>query len=276
MKDIRYLTDHYDEKIRRINEIGAPVNFVFITDLHSRLNHWATLHDPEFSGKPYELAVNHVASVQYILDRCPGITHAICGGDIGNDYSHDPAEIRASHDEIMEALYALSVPVHCCIGNHDDAVTISTLRGDNNIPFAILPDELHRRCMRNNPTDKNYYFLDHPNELWRFVFLNSIDRPYFKDENDRYTLQPALCISMEQVEWLKNDALKTERRILIFSHAPLRNEGVFGTCDGPLYIKPHDDTYISETAFDVFSIKDNVMYITRFGAGEDRIATLLR
>lgn len=33
---------------------------------------------------------------------------------------------------------------------------------------------------------------------------------------------------------------------------------------------------ITETAFDVFSIKDNMMYLTRFGAGEDRRAELIR
>ena len=31
---------------------------------------------------------------------------------------------------------------------------------------------------------------------------------------------------------------------------------------------------ITETAFDVFSIKDNMVKITRFGAGEDRIGCL--
>ncbi len=32
MRDIRYLTDSYDEKIKQINDFGAPLNFVFITD----------------------------------------------------------------------------------------------------------------------------------------------------------------------------------------------------------------------------------------------------
>ena len=29
MKDLSYLTDHYDEKIKRIKEIDAPLNFIF-------------------------------------------------------------------------------------------------------------------------------------------------------------------------------------------------------------------------------------------------------
>ena len=33
---------------------------------------------------------------------------------------------------------------------------------------------------------------------------------------------------------------------------------------------------VTETAFDVFSIKDRTVYITRFGAGEDRVGHLAR
>ena len=34
MERLRYLTDHYDEPIRRIKELGAPLNFIFVTDQH--------------------------------------------------------------------------------------------------------------------------------------------------------------------------------------------------------------------------------------------------
>lgn len=36
MKDLSYLTRHYDEKIARIRALRAPLNFVFITDQHNR------------------------------------------------------------------------------------------------------------------------------------------------------------------------------------------------------------------------------------------------
>ena len=38
MSDLRYLTDHYDEKIQKILDFNAPLNFVFITDQHNRMN----------------------------------------------------------------------------------------------------------------------------------------------------------------------------------------------------------------------------------------------
>ena len=334
MVNLRYLTDQYDEKIQRINQLNAPINFVFITDEHNRLNHGGSRRDAERRGQPYELAKNHIASIQYILDRCPGISCVVNGGDIGNDYDVDPNAIRQAHREIMDALYALSVPVHCCIGNHDDAIGVATDRGVNNVPFAILPDEMHRLCMKYNPTPENYYYVDFDAQHYRFIFLNSCDRPYFIGPDGQYAFNWRLEISNKQAAWLEEEALLTDKKILVFSHAPLRNDGIFGTEGAPSYIKPFDDTLngarvylalkncknvvamihghvhydnllyrddmvtvttlcsfvqewapscparaygtLTETAFDVFSIKDNVMYITRFGAGTDRIATLLR
>ena len=38
MNDLSYLTGHYDAKIKKINDFGAPLNFIFFTDPHNRLN----------------------------------------------------------------------------------------------------------------------------------------------------------------------------------------------------------------------------------------------
>ena len=96
--DLRYLTDHYDEKIAQIKQIGAPLNFIFITDQHNELAN---------------SVVPAVESMRYILERCPEIQFLVSGGDIGNDYHSDPAEMRASHRRMMDAMYALNIPVHC-------------------------------------------------------------------------------------------------------------------------------------------------------------------
>lgn len=135
MNHMKYLTDHYDESIEKIKTIGAPLNFVFITDLHNRLNEFATKGE---AGK-YELAVNAIDSIQYILDRCPEISFVVNGGDIGNDYHPDPEQIRASHREVMDALYRLSAPVHCCVGNHDDAIAMPSTAATIRNPLQSCP-----------------------------------------------------------------------------------------------------------------------------------------
>ena len=320
MDAYRYLTDHYDEKIETINRLGAPLNFIFITDQHNDLAN---------------SVVPAVESMRYILDRCPGIRFLVSGGDIGKDYHADPAEMRASHRRIMEAMYGLGIPVHCCIGNHDDGIG-NMIDHHLDTRGAILPDEMRRICGKYNPTEHNYYYtdIDTGDGGYRMVFLDCNDKPFLTDANGQYPFGWRLEISDEQAQWFEDDALNTDRGIFVFSHSPLSNEGIWGTEGKPDGIKPYDDlrggprlTFhvrsckrvlalfsghvhydnvhyhedlpqittlcamlqqwapgcpertagtITETAFDVVSVKGDTMYLTRFGAGADRRVDLLR
>ena len=224
MNDLSYLTGHYDAKIKKINDFGAPLNFIFFTDPHNRLNEdWCRK-----AGLKYELAANAAYSMQYILDRCPGISFVVSGGDIGDDYYPDMNVVRAQHKEIMDALYSLSVPVHCCIGNHDDVIGNAADHGWDQREFAILPDEMHALCMKYNPTPKNYYYFDDASG-YRFVFLDVSDKHYVLGVDGRYPFGWRDEISDEQAKWFETEALNTDRRVIVFCHAPLHNAGIFGT-----------------------------------------------
>ena len=318
-----YPIDGYDEKIARIKEIAAPLNFVFVTDMHHRFRH---------------TVVEGLDTIQYVLDRCPEIRFVVSGGDIGNDYDPDPDKFRASMHEVMDSLYGLSVPVHCCIGNHDDYIG-NCIDNGWDTRMGIFPEEMHELCMRYNPTAENYYYIDFDcaGEKYRFAFINTSDKPFLTDKNGQYPLSGwRLEISNKQAEWFENEVLNTDRRIFLFGHSPVSNKGIFGTGELPDGIKPYDDllngprmyyhmkkcknlvamiaghvhydniyydedlpviTTLSafrgrwtescpqrkrhyeaypEIAFDVFSIKDNIIYMTRFGAGSDRVVELLR
>ena len=62
MNDLSYLTGHYDAKIKKINDFGAPLNFIFFTDPHNRLNEdWCRK-----AGLKYELAANAAYSMQSV------------------------------------------------------------------------------------------------------------------------------------------------------------------------------------------------------------------
>ncbi len=240
MDNLNYLTDSYDEKIKRINEIDAPLNFLFITDQHNRLNALAA----QQSKRPFELAVNAVNSIQYILERCPKIRFVVSGGDIGCDYDQNPENVRASYKEVMDALYSLPIPVHCCIGNHDDAIVIAKSNGWDTLKTVVLPDEMHRLCMKYNPIPENYYYIDsdEEDEHWRFIFLNTSDLTYF-EKDGKYITGFDMGFSKKQILWYENDALKTDREIIVFSHIPLHYEGIFGTQGLPVGMKPFDELY---------------------------------
>lgn len=344
MEKLRYLTDRYDEKIKRINAIAAPFNLVFITDMHNRLNEldfrWQNI---PFVPAEKSFAVNAVESIEYILQRCPQISYVVSGGDIGNDYDPDPQAIRESHREIMAALHSLSVPVHHCIGNHDDVTGTFRigLYGNDHFraDFAVLPAEMHALCMQNNPTEENYYYIDHDaaDGGYRMVFLNTSDKVYaINPETGFY--DNFVEISERQAKWLEEDALATARKVIVFSHVPVSHAGIFGAGPPPTRIAkenelrngdrvqsilkrhPHvivqiaghvhadnvnmdgdlptvttlcsliqkmpgspDDKMpvravgeYTETAFDVYSFKGDTLYITRFGAGEDRTVAIKR
>ena len=334
MRDLSYLTDSYDEKIERIHSLKAPLNFVFITDQHNRMNFYDENFKAGRSEKvPYELAADHIRSIQYILDRCPEIDYVICGGDVGDDYHPDKDLYKQSVREVYEELYKLTVPVHCIIGNHDDGLGNCHDRGYDAHEHAILPNEMHEICMKNNPTAENYYYIDTPSG-YRLVFLNSVDYPYLYNEDGTAPFGWRLEISDGQADWFSEEALETDNKVIVFSHAPLHNEGVFGTEGMPNGIKPFDDTlnaprmlyaiaehdnvianicghvhfdnivyngrYLTistlcslvqqwcptcpervigtptETAFDVFSVTDDAVYMTRFGAGTDRQACIIQ
>ena len=188
--------------------------------------------------------------------------------------------------------------------------------------------------MKHNPTNENYYYIDDDRNGYRYVFLNTSDIPYLTDKDGQYPLGWRLEVSDRQAVWLDDEALETDKKVILFSHAPLYNPAIFGTEGMPVAVKPYDDLlggqrvrYIvnkhtnivaqfaghvhfdnliyengvlsvttlcamyqqwspncpervtgeyTETAFDVVSIKDNVVKLTRFGAGDDRCGILLR
>ena len=331
MRELSYLTDQYQDKIEAVNRFAAPLNFVFITDPHNRMNEFSVKEGRVEGMTEYEYAVNAAGSIQYILDRCPGISMVINGGDIGNDYHPDPQAIRETQREYMEALYELSVPVYSCVGNHDNALGNCTDEGWDNRKYVILPDEMHNICMRDNPAPNNYYYIDPADCDFRFVFLDVSDGDYRQDRSGQYQGW-MYAISDGQAEWFERTALRTDRNVIVVCHGPVCNEGIYGSAGYPQGIKPYYDLIngprihqamkkagnvvchiaghvhydnllydhgiltvttqsacawawcsscperkigtISETAFDVFSIKGDAVRITRFGAGYDRAGAL--
>lgn len=346
MNDISYLTDFYDEKIEQIKKLNAPLNFIFYTDPHNKLSEWDCPKHPDYAPTDFESAENAVASIQYIIDRLPNLQCVVCGGDLGCDYNDDPKLAHKSIEDMMDMLYKLTLPVHCCIGNHDDCVMASSFEPYKSYPsyegekkppvseYILYPEDLHRICMKNNPTDKNYYYTDFEDLGYRFIFLNTSDYYYGFDDNGKLIHPVIVGVTREQVLWFK-EAVKTDKKVIVFSHSPIKIQGHYPDCT-----KQHEDMAngpwlwheiqqaenviacfsghlhydnivydgkvvsittdaatslchgfwkwdkgskyyreygtITETAFDVISIKDDAIYCTRFGAGDDRFAKIIR
>lgn len=342
MKDLSYLTDHYDEKIEKVKKINAPLNFIFYTDPHNGLSEWDCPKHEDYSPTDFESAIDTAESMQYIIDRLPNLSCLVCGGDLGCDYNDDPRLAHKSIEDMMKALYKLTIPVHCCIGNHDDC-TICLIEPEKSYPsyegelkphvseYMLRPEDLHRICMKNNPTDENYYYTDFDELGYRFVFLNTSDVECVTNEKGEPLYPHKVGFSVKQLMWFK-EAVNTDKKVIVFSHVPLRNKGHFPDCisgregllngeimwqniqladnvvaavaghlhydnivyDGKMVsIDTQSGTGLvhgqwdsscpyreygtyTETAFDIISVKDDVIYCTRFGAGFDRMAKIIR
>ncbi len=311
MGDVRYLTDYYDEKIRRIQEINAPLNFVLITDLHAA-------PDRTEVGVVYASTLRQIQSIRYVLDRCK-VDFLICGGDAADD-----GDRRGSFIAVRAELEKLGLPVHCLVGNHDDVVGGRIFRcGATGASMAGIDlNELHDIWMQSSPTGEDYYHFEWGG--YRFVLINTGDAAYAMDAQGRYHLGPALTISQKQLVWLEHDALCTQKPVILLSHVPLVRVWDRGECPGQpnsgmihaedayaivhakgnvaamifghihrdalvddggipaigvTCARPMEDSAanaarrwgtITEAAFDVVSIKADMMYLTRFGVGENR------
>lgn len=323
--DLHYLTDGYADGIERLKRIDAPLNFVFVTDVHHRLGFF------EYNDVS---SIPMLKSIAYVIENVKNVQCVVSGGDNGNDYAHDPEAYRASLHEYVDTLNSLPCPVHHCVGNHDNRLGRSHENGWNT-DFVMRNDEMHALFGKYNPTRELYYYvdIDTSERPYRLVFLNTSDYPLATDASGQIVTEEHGEISPKQARWYENEALNTDRRILVFSHCPIHAEGIFGnTPDGDY--TPYDDVFNapcvyyhskrcenviamlaghvhydnvamdghlptvttaagymrhwtggvperafgtpSEALFDVVSIKGDRMYITRFGAGEDREIPLLR
>ena len=338
------MTDFYDEKIEKVKKLNAPLNFIFYTDPHNGLSEWDCPKHSDYAPTDYDSASVHIASMQYIIDRLPNLKCVVCGGYLGADYHDDPKMAHESIKETMDSLYKLTIPVHCCIGNHDDCVMSPEMEPKKSIPkdihdiykppvseYILYPEDLHKICMKNNPTDDNYYYTDFDDLGYRLVFLDTSDFYYGFDKDGKLIHPFDVGVSKEQVNWFK-EIVKTDKKVIVFSHAPINVRGHYPDClkihkdmingewlwnvmqksdnvitsiAGHLYydnivydggivsidtqcasglhkgkwdISCPDRQFgtITETAFDIISVTDEVIYCTRFGAGVDRVARIIR
>ena len=197
--------------------------------------------------------------------------------------------------------------------------------------YILYPEDLHKICMKNNPTDDNYYYTDFDDLGYRLVFLDTSDFYYGFDKDGKLIHPFDVGVSKEQVNWFK-EIVKTDKKVIVFSHAPINVRGHYPDClkihkdmingewlwnvmqksdnviisiaghlhydnivyDGGIVsidtqcasglhkgkwdISCPDRQFgtITETAFDIISVTDEVIYCTRFGVGVDRVARIIR
>ena len=174
----------------RAQSNDADFSFIFMTDIHYQTARGA--------NEAFQLAIDTANQ----LDA----DFVLTGGDLVYDV------LRGNHKKseklfngYKEAVKGFNIPVYHCIGNHE--------------LFAIYEespeDSTHsdyKYGMFERHFGDTYYSFDHKG--WHFIVLNSLDV-----KGKRYIGM----VHTEQLEWLKNDLAKVDKKtpIAIAMHIPL-------------------------------------------------------
>lgn len=211
-KLIEKLPENWQESAVYLLE-NKPQGFVF-----------AMQSDSHFAGNNDEIG-NNINTLSKIIDL-EFYAHL---GDIIRGYEDPvldaPENMRECMDEMVRRYLNQAVcPVLMTIGNHDTNVMWYDKFGDEK--GFITEIEHYDRVMKPlkeyngekmviNGRD-TYYYMDFEKHNIRVIMLNTINQAFSKG-----IYKGGFIISEEQIEWFKNEALNTDKQIIVMSHTPL-------------------------------------------------------
>lgn len=224
----------------KIKSLPGKINIGHITDVHYviRSNYWGNF--PLSS-----LGYTHIFNIANLSDLMDVV---IAGGD-NTDENSDRHELiwQENVDFATTLLTYCKCPAFIGIGNHDDnsvqSLNYNTpgtdhLMTNDDFEIAYFQNSNYFNEYRNN--NSNYFYYDIKDSNVRVVWLDLYQNPETlnKDNILKYPRQNTSVIQQDQILWLINNAFRTNRDIVIFTHCPLAD-----TFDTPTaYWYNHDVT----------------------------------
>lgn len=196
------------------------INIGHITDVHYvvRSDYWGP-----FPAASYGLT--HLLNIGSISDKLDLI---FSGGDNADENRSTKVDIlKLQRDYATTLETCCDCPIIIGIGNHDD----QSLRADanktpgtdflvTNAEFAELYFQKENKFGEVRNGESNYCYYDIPNSNIRAIWLDLYQSPEtFNDAGIlKYPRTNTTVIQQDQLAWLANTALKTNRDIITFSH----------------------------------------------------------
>lgn len=225
---------HLSAVAQKVNGLQKPgaLNFIFLTDPH---------HEP--GGNQI-----YAASAAGRLAGGLSSDFIVCGGDIS--FNGKKPAVLAAQQEIIAGLGSSGCPLLPVKGNHDDNSIVDFYQHPDGVGNVIFPEESFEMGFRQLEGKASfdegnhagmYYFYDIPEKKTRIVILNAIDIPYqITDQgNLRYSGQFKYAFSERQLQWVAHKALRFSGpaegmgwRVLLFSHVPILQDGIYGMDHG--------------------------------------------
>lgn len=196
------------------------INIGHITDVHYvvRSDYWGP-----FPAASYGLT--HLLNIGSISDKLDLI---FSGGDNADENRSTKVDILKHQRDYATTLETCcDCPIIIGIGNHDDqslrAVASKTSGTDflvTNAEFAELYFQKENKFGEVRNGESNYCYYDIPNSNIRAIWLDLYQSPEtFNDAGIlKYPRTNTTVIQQDQLAWLANTALKTNRDVITFSH----------------------------------------------------------
>lgn len=212
------------QKIRNeIKSLPGKINIGHMTDNHYviRSNYWGKF---PLSGYGYSHIFN-IASISDLLNT------VIAGGDNCDESTpYKNLLYREQQDFAASLLTYCQTPAFLGIGNHDDNSVHSANGKAPGDDFVISNKDFEnlyfqRRSIygevRNN--NSNYFYYDIKNSNVRVIWVDLYQNPYTLDDNKllKYPRLNTTIIQNDQLQWLANTAMNTDRNLVIFTHCPV-------------------------------------------------------
>ena len=207
-----YLSSSWTDKIQTIKDTqGADLTFLVQTDPHMYVGSDKTVGN---IGK----ALSHFVDLDFISVL----------GDLIRGYAYEEdnrADAYKSFEELVNRYTEnVNCPILMTLGNHDTNVMWCKEYADhtkliNQYDHYFMMTEKLKEVNGTTMSTveyKNYYYVDLPNYDVRIIMLNTLDDDYMEDYGSTFRISP------EQQAWFKNEALNTNRSVIVMSHTALR------------------------------------------------------
>lgn len=219
------------------NSAEEAVNYIFITDIHY------------ISGASFsESLEKQVALIAEMANTNDDIDFVVVGGDTTTGMYSTKEKAIEETQKVLAPLADCTKPVFVLMGNHDDnsyyyytagSLSAEFVVSDKNWNDSILDVYCPENIVQDDGTKRansKYYYYD-LNDTTRIVCLDALDYDAQYDENGDITELPGSYAgvnwwgySADQMRWLAEDALDTDKNVIFLSHMGIdKDTNCYGT-----------------------------------------------
>ena len=208
----QYLMGGWNDSLKKLNQMGEGK---FIFGVQTDLHHKDTTENPEY--------MRNLAATTYFAD----FDFISVLGDIVRGYTQDvdnPNNMRECMDDVVARYTMANSPVLITVGNHDanHMWTNKHMPGDyttlisekEHYSRVVAPIKEHNGDNMIVEGENTYYYMDFPEDNVRVVMLNTSNGKFSE------SMSSTAMVSEEQIDWLINKALDTDKYVIVMSHIP--------------------------------------------------------